>query len=100
MHSALTRLSAGRRLTERGLRVAADQFGELWAEVAVVEVNDRLIADAAELARRHRLRAYDAVHLASALFVKREGDVAFACWDKELREAAAAEGLALVPTEP
>lgn len=97
--SALARMAAGGRLSKRAFQTAADEFADRWDEVAVVEVNDRVIADAADLARRYRLRAYDAVHLASALFVKREGDVGFACWDVALRDAATAEGLDLIPTE-
>ncbi|HVT17946.1 MAG TPA: hypothetical protein VHQ90_17430 [Thermoanaerobaculia bacterium] len=48
------------------------------------------------LCRRHPLRGADAVHLASALLLREEGlDVLFACSDRHLLEAAAAEGLAI-----
>lgn len=99
VHSALTRMAVGRRLTQRAYRVAVELFTDLWDEVGAVEVDGQLIAHAAELARGHRLRAYDAVHLASALSVKREPDFAFACWDQDLRSAAAAEGLELIPAD-
>ena len=40
-----------------------------WARYLVVEVTDSLIRESARLAETHRLRAYDAVHLASATAV-------------------------------
>jgi len=51
---------------------------------------------AADLAEAHRLRSIDAIHLASALFVRdrtRE-PVTLSAWDSDLVAAAAAEGLA------
>jgi hypothetical protein len=63
-----------------------------------VAVGDRLIVSAAELARRHRLRALDAVHLAAALSTKLE-NLSLVSWDRELRRAAQAEGLAISPAE-
>ena len=52
--------------------------------------------EAGELVYRHSLRGYDAVHLASALTLKREADgitVFFSCFDKNLNRAARKEGL-------
>jgi hypothetical protein len=46
------------------------------------------------LCARHPLRGADAVHLASALLLHQEGlQITFACSDRNLVEAAAAEGL-------
>jgi glutamate formiminotransferase len=64
-----------------------------------VPLTDTTMADAIALARetgralaeRHALRAYDAVHLASALALA-DPDVVVATWDQNLRAAAAAEG--------
>ena len=52
---------------------------------------------AAEGARTHALRAYDAVHLAGAIAFAAGEELDFACWDKELRAAARKEGFPLVP---
>lgn len=98
--SALARMLAGRRLTARQHAAATAKHENLWGELAIVPVDDRVITDAAVLAERHTLRAYDAVHLSSALRVHAVREVAFACWDKGLRKAAASEGLALIPAEP
>jgi predicted nucleic acid-binding protein len=62
-------------------------------------VNNELLAQAAESARDHSLRAYDAVHLASALSFANGETLEFACWDKELREAAHARGFTLLPQQ-
>jgi uncharacterized protein len=65
-----------------------------WARYVRLEVSDGLIREAAALADRHHLRAYDAIHLASAVAARRQlGDMVFACWDDGLTAAASREGL-------
>lgn len=63
-----------------------------------IEVTEDLLRDAASLAETHRLRAYDAVHLASAKLVRGRlgGDTTFASWDDDLDTAAAREGFTLL----
>jgi uncharacterized protein len=73
-------------------------IGELdsdWARYVRLEVSDGLIREAAVLADRHHLRAYDAIHLTSAVAARRQlgGEMLFACWDDGLTAAAAREGL-------
>jgi predicted nucleic acid-binding protein len=66
---------------------------------AVLPVADALVVRSLECVRRHRLRGAHAVHLASALMA-READPAvttMAVFDRRLRAAASAEGLALLP---
>ena len=67
----------------------------LYAVPAAGEV----LAAAARAAGVHGLRAYDAVQLASAAALREAGVVvdAVACFDHDLRAAAAAEGFALLP---
>lgn len=43
------------------------------------------------------LRGYDAVHLAALLQFGGPQEVIFACWDTELRRAAAELGYSLIP---
>jgi predicted nucleic acid-binding protein len=80
-------------------RIVRDLEGD-WASYAVIEVTNRVIREGARLADRHHLRAYDAVHLASA-GVLRDGErtesLVFACWDAGLGRAARREGLSLLP---
>jgi uncharacterized protein len=95
--SAFARMRAGKRLTPANHRAKRREFEQFWAAVAGVEVSLELIERGARLAERHALRAYDAVHLASALLVREAEEVALSCWDKELRAAAGSEGLVLKP---
>lgn len=97
--SALARMRAGRRLTASGHKSKLTEFEAMWADIAVLAVSGATIIDAAKLAEQHTLRAYDAVHLASALTLEVD-DLSFACWDNDLREAAGAQGLRLVPPGP
>jgi predicted nucleic acid-binding protein len=54
---------------------------------------------AADTAERYALRAYDAVHLATALAVT-ANDLVFVCWDADLSAAAVRAGLTVAGTEP
>jgi predicted nucleic acid-binding protein len=63
---------------------------------AVIEVDQRLVVDAATLAVGHELRSMDALHLAAALMLPRD-DLLLATWGRRLHTAAGAEGLALTP---
>jgi predicted nucleic acid-binding protein len=74
-------------------------YGTTPPRFAALDVSTVVLEDATRLAAAHGLRAYDAVQLASALAARAAdpGCDAFACFDAELRDAAAAAGLALVP---
>lgn len=97
--AALARMRKGKRLTPSQLRHGLDDLEGLWRGLYVHAVNDELLARAAQSARDHSLRAYDAVHLASALSFANGETLEFACWDKELRDAAKKHGFALVPEQ-
>jgi len=90
----------GGRLTPTQLRRGLDDLENLWRGIVSHAVNDVLLAQAAESARTHSLRAYDAVHLAGALSFAGGEELEVACWDKELREAAHTHGFALIPQLP
>ncbi len=69
------------------------------ARFVVIELVAGLLDDAARMCGTHGLRACDAVQLATGV-AARAADPAcgtFACFDEELREAAAAEGFLLLP---
>jgi uncharacterized protein len=87
----------GRRLTPTQLNRALEDLENIWRGIFSHAVTDALLANAAESARTHALRAYDAVHLAGALSFATGEKLDFACWDKELREAAQKQAFALVP---
>ena len=77
-------------------RVLGD-FDSDWERYVRLEVTNELIREAAALADRRYLRAYDAIHLASALTASRRlgRDLLFVCWDDGLNTAASREGLEL-----
>lgn len=95
--AALTRMRRGKRLTPTQLDRSLDDLENIWRGVFSHAVDDALLAKAAESARTHSLRAYDAVHLGGALSFAVGEELDFACWDKELREAARKHGFALIP---
>lgn len=71
---------------------------DLQRNYSVVDVTDNLCLRAADLCTHHKLKAYDAVQLSSALAVKdslrQQGiDVTFVSADNNLLSAAAAESL-------
>jgi predicted nucleic acid-binding protein len=81
-------------------RLLASAFAaDATERFAVVALGGRVLELGARLVAVHPLRAYDAVQLAAAL-AARDADPdcdRFACFDGRLRDAAAAEGFALVP---
>jgi len=97
-HSALARMRAGERLSGPGYRAKRSELDEFWSGVVVADISTEVIRRAAELAARHVLRAYDAVQLAAALVVREADETGFGCWDDELRRAARAEHLTLLPS--
>ena len=97
--AALARMRKGRRLTPTQLNRAVDDLENIWRGIFSHAVDDVLLAKAAESARTHSLRAYDAVHLAGALSFAGGEELEFACWDKELRDAARKNGLVLIPLQ-
>ena len=77
-------------------KAAAKTVREEWAAFAVLEVDQRLAEEAAELAIARELRSLDALHLAAALSLPQD-DLLLATWDHRLHAAAGAEGLGLIP---
>ncbi len=83
------------------LEFEADFFGteEELPRFAVLAVGMPVLEEAAARAAAHGLRAYDAVQLASAIAARQadEDCDSLACFDRDLRDAAAACGFALIP---
>lgn len=93
-------------LSAEDAAVLSDAFEWDWSIGAqgggafhVVDLTNEVLETAVRSLSRHPLRAYDSVQLASAM-VARAADAEltdFACFDAELREAARAEGFAVLP---
>ena len=93
-----------RRRREGGLsrgdyRRTIQELQSDWDRYLLLEVTNELIRRAADLAEIYPLRAYDAMHLASAkkLQERLQGPIYFACWESNLSTTAKREGFALVP---
>lgn len=67
-----------------------------WPSFGVVEVDQRLAEDAANLTLKRELRSLDALHLAAGLILPGD-DLLFATWDRRLHAVAQAEGLRVIP---
>jgi predicted nucleic acid-binding protein len=91
--AALARMKAGRRIGGRDWQRARRYLDRIWLDVLSVPAEDEVLVTAAELADDHSLRGYDAIQLASAVTLRRAGEVRFLCWDAELDAAARAVGL-------
>lgn len=85
------------RLAERERQCAVDLLDEMWDEFEVVEVDDSLVRLAADLAREHALRGYDAVHCAAALQLD-DDDVVATAGDQQLLSAWARLGMSTLDT--
>ena len=84
------------RIDGRTLRKAVAAIDDLCRDLRVIGLDEPLARAAGELAERHALRGYDAVHLASALAIEDEGLVV-ATWDRDLATAALAQQRTVVP---
>lgn len=94
--SALGRARRARRLRERAVSSRRRHLETLWAAIDRLEVTERLVRMAGELAERNGLRAADAVHLASAVSVA-DTELVLVAADGDLIAAARRLGLATAP---
>ena len=96
--AAFARRRRERRLSPGDYHRTLREFEADWERYLVLEVTSALIRRAARLAETRALRAYDAIHLASANLLRErlQGPILFACWDSTLSTAAGREGLGLV----
>jgi predicted nucleic acid-binding protein len=93
--SALARRQREAALGRRALGRAVAALDRDLARCVVVELSAKVARRAGELAELRALRAFDAIHLASALELEDLTGLvpAFWCYDERLAEAAAGEGL-------
>lgn len=89
--SALARRRREKYLKPAGYRRAKAALDVDWHTILTLEVAETLAKSAGDLAERHRLRGFDALHLASYLLIVREfgsEEVRFASADQALDRAA------------
>ena len=100
--SALIRRAREGAFTQEERDRALASLENDFAALILVECTPEIIAGARALLLRHRLRAGDAVQLASCLYLQRElgQAVPFVAFDERLTVAASDEGLTVVSKSP
>ena len=93
--AAFARLLRERPASRKRHRQRVARLDRDWDRYAVVELTPAVARNSGEIAERHGLRGFDAIHLASALWLKSaySGDLAFMAFDRRLVPAAVAAGL-------
>jgi predicted nucleic acid-binding protein len=85
-----------RRLAPVAVEVLRLELDRRWRQCQPVALDDRLLSLAASVGDREGLRALDAIHLATALYVA-DARTLFVTWDRRLADAAIRLGLAVAP---
>ena len=85
-------------LTVSSQRKAVREFDRDWRAIIKVNLSGEVNRIARELLFQHPLRAFDALHLASALYfqTKTASDICFLSFDHRQKEAASREKLEVV----
>ena len=93
--AAFARLRRERPASGKRHRERVGQLDRDWDRYALVELTAAVARSAGDLAEQHGLRGFDAIHLASALWLKsaHADDLAFAAFDRALTAGAKAAGL-------
>lgn len=85
------------RLDDAARACALREWRRYESEIDFFEVTPEIAGRGADLAGTHPLGGADAVHLATVLTL-RDRDLVIATWDRRFSAAAAAEGIAVVPS--
>jgi len=95
--AALAQATRLGRLSATNLDATIDALDGLYANLDLLEIDERLVRRAGELAQHHALRGYDAVHLAAAERIRDDTTVMVA-GDRDLCAAARTLGMAVADT--
>jgi hypothetical protein len=96
--AALAAAARNHELTDAELDHAEHEWDGFWDAVRPVELTAAVARHAGQLARRHDLRAADAVHLASALALG-DPELIVAVWDRRLHAGAYDVGCRVAPAQ-
>jgi predicted nucleic acid-binding protein len=101
---AEARAAFARKQKEEGfspkiLRKIVEDFNRDWESYFVIEITDGLIRFAGDIAEKYLLRAFDSIHLASAIHLKNKisSDIRFSSYDARLNQSAEEEGIVVLP---
>lgn len=93
--AGIARKYRARELFLKEYKRIVEDLDKDWERYFIIEVSESVVKLGGELTNRHPLRGFDALHLASALFLKNRTqlEISFFCFDERLKDAAEAEGL-------
>jgi predicted nucleic acid-binding protein len=100
--SAMAKAVRSGWVDESVMMLAWQDFLFHWPAYLRLPISSGILERSASIAWRYHLRAYDSVHLSSALTYKDMAgvEVVFACYDKNLSKAAQKAGLQVWPEIP
>ena len=97
---AEARAGFARRFRERAFtaneyRLLLSSLNEDWGNYLILKVTNELVRRAGDLAEKHALRGFDAIHLSSAVSLCQDfsAPVVFSCSDRKLQKASELEDL-------
>jgi len=100
MAYAESRAAFARRYREKAFTTAqyrkiVKALDEDWNRLFIIMLTKEIALTAGDLAEKHRLRGFDAIHLSSALGLRKElaSQIVFSCADHKLQAASKNEGL-------
>ena len=95
LYAGLGRKKREGHLSDAHYDLVCRQFERDWRSYVRVDLLDEVLFLARDLIRRHPLRGFDAIHLASALSLRSSlgEEITFAAADERLLRASEAEGL-------
>lgn len=93
--AAFARKLREREFTAKVYEQVRKDFRRDWDSFFIVEVSQQTVELAGDLAKRRKLRGFDAIHLSSALQLQRRTNIrlGFFSADLNLQKAARSEGL-------
>lgn len=94
--AALAAAQRAGRIDEPTHRATVDDLGSACGAMTLIGVDWTLAKHAGELAERHALRGYDAMHLATAL-ASNSTEYVLVTWDRDLARGAVDAGISVIP---
>ena len=95
--AALAQAKRMHRITTAQLTASVDELESIVTEIDYIEISDHIARSAGKLAQTHRLRGYDAVHLASTALAS-DNELVLVTGDTALAAAAQSLGIAIAVT--
>jgi predicted nucleic acid-binding protein len=93
--AAFARRFREKAFSSRDYKRMRSQFDSDWKNYLSIHVTFEIVRMAGDLAEKHALRGFDAIHLASALTLREKlaAPVTFSCYDTRLQNASQHENL-------